>query len=74
MKMVTGTTLDPRVALREYIDASVRFLEYLQSGEKKGVLASEVTSKAGPLGDADKRNKVKGQYGADWEVHVVPRV
>jgi platelet-activating factor acetylhydrolase len=73
MKMVTGTTLDPRVALREYIDTSVRFLEYLQSGQKKGVLASEVTSKAGPLGEAEGRKKVKGQYGAEWEVHVVPR-
>jgi len=71
--MVTGTTLDSKPALREYIDTSVRFLEYLQTGEKKGVLASEVTSKAGPLGDAEKREKVKGQYGADWEVHVVPR-
>jgi platelet-activating factor acetylhydrolase len=71
--MVTGTTLDSRIALREYIDTSVRFLEYLQTGERKGVLASEVTSKAGPLGDAEKRNKVKGQYGAEWEVHVVPR-
>lgn len=73
MKLVTGTTLAPKVALREYIDASVRFLEYLQTGAKKGVLESEVTSVAGPLGDADKRGKVKGQYGADWEVHVVPR-
>ena len=73
MKLVTGTTLDSKIALREYIDTSVRFLEYLQTGEKKGVLASEVTSKAGPLGDAEKREKVKGQYGADWEVHVVPR-
>jgi platelet-activating factor acetylhydrolase len=73
MKMVTGTTLDPRIALREYIDTSVRFLEYLQSGEKTGVLASKVTSKAGPLGDADKREKIKGQYGAEWEVHVVPQ-
>jgi platelet-activating factor acetylhydrolase len=36
------------------------------------VLASEVTSKNGPLGDAGKREKVRGQYGADWEVHVVP--
>lgn len=72
MKMVTGTTLDSRVALREYIDASVRFLEYLQTGEKNGVLASDITSKAGPLGDSEKRKKVKGQYGADWEVHVVP--
>jgi platelet-activating factor acetylhydrolase len=73
MKMVTGTTLDHKVALREYIGTSVRFLEYLQSREKKGVLASEVTSKEGPLGDAERRNKVKGQYGADWEVHVVPQ-
>jgi platelet-activating factor acetylhydrolase len=73
MKMVTGTTLDPRIALREYIDTSVRFLEYLQFGEKRGVLASKVTSKAGPLGETDKREKVKGQYGAEWEVHVVPQ-
>tara|TARA_R110002003_G_scaffold48_52_gene4325 strand:+ start:2157 stop:2375 length:219 start_codon:yes stop_codon:yes gene_type:complete len=71
--MVTGTTLDSRIALREYIDPSVRFLEYLKLGEKKGLLASKVTSKAGPLGDAEKRKKVKGQYGADWEVHVVPK-
>jgi len=73
MKLVTGTTLEARVALREYIDASVRFLEYLQTAEKKGILASEVTSKKGPLGDADKREKVKGEYGAEWEVHVVPK-
>jgi len=72
MKLVTGTTLDSRVALREYTDTSLRFLEYLRSGKKKGILASEITSRAGPLGDADKRRKTKGQYGAEWEVHVVP--
>ena len=73
MKLVTGTTLAPKVALREYIDTSVKFLEYLQTGDKKGVLGSEVTSVAGPLGDAEKRGKVKGASGADWEVHVVPQ-
>lgn len=72
MKLVTGTTLESKVALREYIDTSVQFLKYLKTGEKKGILASDVTSAAGPLGDADKRGKVKGQFGADWEVHVVP--
>jgi platelet-activating factor acetylhydrolase len=72
MKVVTGTTLEPKVALREYIDVSVRFLEYLKTGEKKGVLANEVTSRRGPLGTAEKREKIKGQFGADWEVHVVP--
>ncbi|KAJ4366877.1 hypothetical protein N0V83_007405 [Neocucurbitaria cava] len=72
MKLVTGTTLDSRVALREYIDTSVQFLKYLQTGEKKRVLASEVTSAAGPLGEPDKRTKIKGLYGADWEIHVTP--
>lgn len=73
MKMVTGTTLESWVALREYIDTSVHFLEYLQTGEKKGMLASDVTSKNGPLGDTEKRGKTKGEFGADWEVHAVPR-
>ncbi|KAJ4333338.1 hypothetical protein N0V87_007725 [Didymella glomerata] len=73
MKLVTGTTLESRVALREYIEASVQFLEFLKTGEKKGILASDVTSSAGPLGDADKRGKAKGEFGAEWEVHVVPK-
>ena len=73
MKLATGTTLESRVALREYIDASVHFLKFLKGDEKKGILASDVSSSAGPLGDADKRGKVKGIFGADWEVHVVPK-
>jgi platelet-activating factor acetylhydrolase len=73
MKLVTGTTLESRVALREYIDASVHLLEFLKTGEKQGILASDVTSAAGPLGDANKREKSKGQFGADWEIHVVPK-
>lgn len=73
MKLVTSTKLDPKIALREYIDASVHFLKYLKTGKKQGILAKDVTSTAGPLGDADKRGKVKGQFGADWEVHAVPK-
>lgn len=72
MKMVTGTTLNPQVALLNYIETSVYFLRYLQSGEKKGVLESEVTSKDGPLGDARERGTVKRLYNAKWEVHVAP--
>lgn len=72
MRMVTGTTLDARVALREYIGVSVDFLEFLNTGVTKGVLKSEVTSPEGPLGEAEERGKIKGKEGADWEVHVVP--
>ncbi|KAH7355552.1 PAF-acetylhydrolase family member [Pyrenochaeta sp. MPI-SDFR-AT-0127] len=73
MKLVTGSTLDSRVALREYINASVQFLEYLQTGKKRGVLESDVTSADGALGEAEKRKTIKGPYGADWEIHVVPQ-
>ncbi|KAH7386638.1 platelet-activating factor acetylhydrolase, isoform II-domain-containing protein [Phaeosphaeria sp. MPI-PUGE-AT-0046c] len=72
MKLVTGTTLNPQVALLNYIETSVYFLKYLQTGEKNGVLDSEVTSKDGPLGDAEKRGRVKRLYNAEWEVHVTP--
>jgi platelet-activating factor acetylhydrolase len=72
MKLVTGTTLDPIVALKEYIDVSVEFLDFLRNGKKTGMLKADVTSLDGPLGDAERRKMVKGADGADWEVHVVP--
>ncbi|KAF2714822.1 hypothetical protein K504DRAFT_457018 [Pleomassaria siparia CBS 279.74] len=72
MKLVTGTTLHSRVALKEYIDVSVDFLDFLRNGEKRGMLKSNVTSPDGPLGETENRNTVKGRDGADWEVHVVP--
>ncbi|KAJ4353689.1 uncharacterized protein N0V89_005419 [Didymosphaeria variabile] len=73
MKLATHTTLDGRIALREYISTSVDFLEYLKNGQKKGMLQKEAGSPAGPLGDAEKRVNVKGDFGADWEMHVIPK-
>ncbi|EOA89130.1 hypothetical protein ACJQWK_09290 [Exserohilum turcicum] len=74
MKWVTGTTLSSQQALHEYIDASVAFLEYLRTGEKKGVLASPVTNAKGPfLDNGENRDMVSGPHGAQWEVHVVPQ-
>lgn len=70
--MVTGTTLESKTALKEYIDVSVDFLSYLRTGKKRGLLKSGETSPRGPLGDAEERGKVKGKEGADWEIHVVP--
>ncbi|KAF1939291.1 PAF-acetylhydrolase family member [Clathrospora elynae] len=74
MKMVTGTTLNSKVALREYIETSLRFLEYLQTGKKNGVLGSSVTNREGPFKHDEPRKWTKGPHGADWEIHVVPHV
>jgi platelet-activating factor acetylhydrolase len=73
MKMVLGTTLAPKVALDEYIDVSVEFLDFLRTGKKKGILKSNATSPDGPIVKADERNKVRGKEGGDWEVHVAPK-
>ncbi|RYO55352.1 hypothetical protein AA0113_g9066 [Alternaria arborescens] len=73
MKLVTGTTLNSKDALHEYIDTSVAFLEYLRTGEKKGVIESGVTNDEGPFHRVTPRETVKGPHGADWEVHVVPK-
>ncbi|CAG5183573.1 uncharacterized protein ALTATR162_LOCUS10648 [Alternaria atra] len=73
MKLVTGTTLNSKDALHEYIDTSVAFLEYLRTGEKKGVLESGVTNDEGPFHRVTPRETVKGPHGANWEVHVVPK-
>ena len=72
MRMVLGTTLDPLVALKEYVDVSVEFLNYLRNGEIKGILENKVTSPDGPLGKTEDRGTVKGRHGGKWEVHVVP--
>lgn len=71
MKLVTGTTLHSKTALREYIDTSVAFLDYLRTGKKLGMLKIGVTNKEGPFKEGE-RKSVKGNFGAEWEVHVVP--
>ncbi|KAF2474133.1 uncharacterized protein BDR25DRAFT_323182 [Lindgomyces ingoldianus] len=72
MKIATWTSLNAKVALAEYVDVSVEFLNYLKNGEKKGVLKSRILSPAGPLGDSKMRKKIRGTEGAAWEIHVVP--
>lgn len=73
MRLVLGTTLDPLVALKEYVDVSVEFLNFLKTGNAKGMLNSKVSSPAGPVGDAEDRATVDGRQGGKWEVHVVPK-
>jgi platelet-activating factor acetylhydrolase len=72
MRLVLGTTLEPLLALKEYVDVSVEFLNFLRDGEVKGVLKSKVSSPDGPTGKAEDRGTVEGRQGGKWEVHVVP--
>jgi platelet-activating factor acetylhydrolase len=73
MRLVLGTTLDPLIALKEYVDVSVEFLNFLRDGDIKGMLKSQVSSPDGPVGKAEDRGTVDGRQGGKWEVHVVPK-
>ncbi|KAF2647181.1 alpha/beta-hydrolase [Lophiostoma macrostomum CBS 122681] len=74
MRLVTGTTLNAEVALREYIDVSVDFLQVLQRVRNAGPLTRPVSSPEGPLGEVQDRGTVEGSSGGEWEVHVVSEV
>jgi len=70
-RLVTGTSLNERLALDAYVRVSYDFLQFVRDGKKRGVLGSEVTSKDGPLGkEADRAADETGM----WEVHVAPEV
>ncbi|KAF2199288.1 hypothetical protein GQ43DRAFT_433539, partial [Delitschia confertaspora ATCC 74209] len=77
-KLALGTTLDPLVALKEYVDVTVRFLNFVRNGERKGMLKAEVTSPNGPFGEGGmegiRAKAAAGREGGKWGVHVVPKV
>src|SRR4051794_3587860 len=70
MKTITGAAINPKIALKEYIDISTEFLGFLRDGVKIGVLGNTADSPDGPFGNHRKWVKVLG--GANWEVHVAP--
>jgi len=68
-RLVTGTSMNERLALDAYVRASHDFLRFVADGQRRGVLGASVTSARGPLGG-------DGERGQDpsglWEVHVAP--
>ncbi|KAF1985253.1 PAF-acetylhydrolase family member [Aulographum hederae CBS 113979] len=76
LKLATGTTLNERVALKQYVDASVAFLQFVGDGVRRGVLKEEVNNPNGPLGkdrgEKDGKEVVPYEMWEGWQVHVAP--
>ncbi|KKY18171.1 putative paf-acetylhydrolase family member [Phaeomoniella chlamydospora] len=76
LSWTTGSTIDVKDGIREYVQVSHDFLNYLDSSERKGVLGESVTHPQ--YGEDNRDEKRKKGMPADftkfWQVHVAPDI
>jgi platelet-activating factor acetylhydrolase len=70
----TGSTIDAREAVLQYVDIAVDFMYYLQTGNRRNVLNEEVTH---PEYDEDTRGEeriasMEDAVGKYWQIHAAP--
>lgn len=73
LSWTTGARIDVNEGVREYVRASVDFFEFIERGERKGVLAEKVSHEGYGKWVSEEREK---EFPQDmkkyWEVHVAP--
>ncbi|KAK3112278.1 hypothetical protein LTR53_011609 [Teratosphaeriaceae sp. CCFEE 6253] len=74
LSWTTGSTIDVREGIHQYVKVTVAFLEYLADGHRRGMLAEEVTH---PQYDEDVRSEERRKHmpreiGKYWQIHVAP--
>ncbi|RTE74299.1 hypothetical protein BHE90_011246 [Fusarium euwallaceae] len=74
LNFATGATADVRKALGEYVKVTIDFLDFLKTGEQKGILKEDVTHEQYGKWVSDERKKSFPKDLAEyWEVHVCPK-
>lgn len=70
----TAATADVEQALGQYVDVTLDFLQFLHNGQKKGVLAEEVTHEQyGEWISQEREREFPTEIAKWWEVHVTPK-
>lgn len=74
LSWTTGSTIDAREGVMQYVKVSSEFMRYLEDGHRLGVLAEDVTH---PTYDEDTRPKKRKQkmswkISKYWQIHVSP--
>ena len=64
-----NATIDPRVAIEQYVNVSTEFMTFLKNGTKGDILASNVTD---PSYVAKPNSSKPGNDLSYWEIHVAP--
>lgn len=74
LSWATGSTIEPKEGVLQYVKISDEFMRYLGTGHRQGVLAEEVTHPTynQDVRDDKRRNRMAGKVGKYWQVHVAP--
>ncbi|KAF1820877.1 alpha/beta-hydrolase [Dissoconium aciculare CBS 342.82] len=74
LSWTTGSTIDAREGVLQYVDVTLDFIHYLQTGRRRNVLGEDVTH---PEYDQDARSEeriaaMKDAVGKYWQIHAAP--
>lgn len=73
LSWTTGATVDVKYGLREYVRVSLDFFDFVNGGEKKGVLGEPVTHEEyGKWVSEERKKEFPKEMAKFWEVHVSP--
>lgn len=70
----TGATANVKEALGQYVNVTLDFLQFLHNGQKKGVLAEDVTHEQyGEWISKERKQEFPAEMAKWWEIHVTPK-
>lgn len=74
LSWTTGATVDVREGVMMYVKASHEFMQFLQDGHRRGVLAEEVTHPEydNDIRDDDRKKDMNPEIEKHWQIHVAP--
>lgn len=74
MSWTTGATIDVKEGVQQYVQTSLEFLEYLQTGSKTGILQELVSHPEyyQDIRDEKRRSAQHPDVERYWQIHVSP--
>ena len=74
LSFTTGATIDVYEGIRQYVKVTQRFLRYLQTGVKEGILSECVTHPEYNVEDKRRANsgKTPETFRKYWQIHAAP--
>jgi len=76
LSWTTGSTIDVKEGIAEYVKATVDFMEYLADGHRRGILAEEVTHPEydNDIRDENRKKNMAKDIDKYWQIHVAPSI
>jgi platelet-activating factor acetylhydrolase len=74
LSWTTGSTIDVREGVMQYVKVSQEFMRYLEDGHRTGVLAEDIThpNYDEDVTDSKRKRKMSKCIAKYWQIHVAP--